>query len=208
MQRQALRGVGEEGDDDGHESGQGGNGQRSTKKKVEGMGPLFGGVAALQAMGQMILGVRSPVLSFICFAVETEYRKISCGILASHLRCPLLVDGRYPPKSDIHARRRTRHGLARHPLPHPCRTKVALYIVFVFVFLLECPASNSTIQTHFLLLVLRVPLLFPIFIVVVPSSLDQPQRPSALFPRRSLFLQLRHDIWTWESQRHRYQREE
>ncbi|EIM91192.1 uncharacterized protein STEHIDRAFT_50128, partial [Stereum hirsutum FP-91666 SS1] len=54
MQRQALRGVGEEGDDDGHESGQGG--QRTTKKKVEGMGPLFGGVAALQAMGQMILG--------------------------------------------------------------------------------------------------------------------------------------------------------
>lgn len=68
MQRQALRGVGEEGDDDGHESGQGGNGQRTTtKKKVEGMGPLFGGVAALQAMGQMILGVRSSVLSFIFF---------------------------------------------------------------------------------------------------------------------------------------------
>lgn len=70
MQRQALRGVGEEGDDDGHESGQGG--QRTTKKKVEGMGPLFGGVAALQAMGQMILGVRSSFLAFPFLAIEIE----------------------------------------------------------------------------------------------------------------------------------------
>lgn len=52
MQRQALRGVGEDGE--GCEEGE--RGER--RKKVEGMGPLFGGVAALQAMGQMILGVR------------------------------------------------------------------------------------------------------------------------------------------------------
>lgn len=158
MQRQESRKTEEERREEENEGG---------KKKAEGMGPLFGGIAALQAMGQMILGVRTPSLSFyIC----SENLMLTMHRIASRLRCPLLLYRRSIPQSYLHARRSPDDRLARSPPSHPRRT---FFKLFYELF------SPHLVVLH--LLRFHLLILFPPLI---------PRPASTLLPRRPSFLHL------------------